>query len=238
MIVMDARMIVRDVVSGLAVALVVGACAPREPAMTPVERELAVPVTVAAAPAPAPTSEPPSSVSASEVAASVATSTTSEAPAAPPRPLTPSKTWPFVVWDRAEAFTFNHVAYGPGVQLRVYDGQAWSPKIAARRPISAQQGQRAVQWVVATRGEIEVSKCPFPRHAVVLYAGETPVGSVNVCFECGDILVWPEFEPPPAEGQEERRSRLQMAGYKKVFPRWEKFFRDELGLPLAPVQGP
>lgn len=224
---------VRGVLLGLTVTLVTSACAPREPATTPAEREPATPVSVEAAPVATPASEPPAAAPAApEVPA--AAPAASEVPAAPARPLVASKTWPFVVWDRAEAFSFNHVAYGPGVQLRVYDGQAWSPKIVARRPVSAEQGERAVQWVVATRGEIEVSKCPFPRHAVVLYAGETPVGSVNVCFECGDILVWPEFEPPPADGQEERRIRLQMTGYKKVFPRWEKFFRDELGLPLAP----
>jgi hypothetical protein len=230
-------MIVRDVVLGFAVALVAVACAPRELAATPVEREPAAPV-IPAPPPVAPTSESPVSGSAaSEIAASTPT-TPIEVPAAPAKPLTPSKMWPFVAWDRAEAITFNHLAYGPGVQLRVYDGQAWSGAIVARQPISTQQGERAVQWVVATRGELEVSKCPFPRHAVVLYAGETPVGSVNVCFECGDILVWPDFEPPPAEGQEQRRNRLQMAGYKKVFPRWEKFFRDELGLPLAPSLSP
>lgn len=230
--------IVRGVVLGLASALVVSACASREPATTPVEREPATPAIVeeVQAPVAAPASEP--LVAAPSEAPAAAPTTASEVPAAPAQPLTPSKTWPFVVWDRAEALSFNHVAYGPGVQLRVYDGQAWSPKIVARRPISAEQGERAVQWVVATRGELEVSKCPFPRHAVVLYAGETPVGSVNVCFECGDILVWPEFEPPPAEGQEQRRIRVQLTGYKKVFPRWEKFFRDELGLPLAPPLAP
>lgn len=157
----------------------------------------------------------------------------------PAKPPTPSKTWPFAVWDRAEAITYNHVAYGPGIPLRAYDGDSgWSPKIAERRAISGEQGARAVGWVIATRGELEVSKCAFPRHAVVLYAGDTPVGSANVCFECGDILVWPDFEPPPTDAQAGRRQQQQMRGYKQVFPQWERFFRDELGFSLTPVVRP
>ncbi|MFZ6178021.1 hypothetical protein [Nannocystis pusilla] len=157
----------------------------------------------------------------------------------PSTPLTPSKTWPFVAWDRAEAFTFNHVAYGPGIPLRVYDATSgWSPEIVERTTISAAQAGSAVERVVATRGTLEVSKCAFPRHAVVLYAGDTPVGSVNVCFECGDILVWPEFEPPASGPTAERRLRQQMKAYKRVFPEWERFFRDDLGFPLTPPAPP
>ena len=100
--------------------------------------------------------------------------------------------------------------------------------------------------MIATRGELEVSKCPFPRHAVVLYAGDAPVGTANVCFECGDILVWPDFEPPipddpwtPAvQRQFDRRTKKQLTGYKQVFPKWERFFRDELGFSLTPTRGP
>ncbi len=172
---------------------------------------------------------------------------------APPPSVTPASpplrtiaTWPFTAWDRAEVVTYNHVPYGPGVALRAYDAaHGWSPKIALRRAITPEQGTRAVQWVIATRGEVEVSKCAFPRHAVVLLAGDVPVGSVNVCFECGDILVWPDLDPPPdyehwsdaKQKQQDRRVRKQLAAYKTVFPQWERFFRDELGLSLTPVTG-
>lgn len=151
----------------------------------------------------------------------------------PPRPIAG---WPFHAWDRAEAITYNHVPYGPGVPLRVYDVEhGWSPKIVERRPISAEQAERAVGWVRATGGEVEVSKCAFPRHAVVLYAGEAPVGTVNVCFECGDILVWPDVgDAAPSE----RAYRKKLAAYKKVFPNWERLFRDELGFSLAPPLRP
>lgn len=168
-------------------------------------------------------------------------------PAVPATPLTKIKTWPFVAWDRAEAITYNHVVYGPGIPLRVYDDtKGWSPKIVERKPITRPQGERTVKWVIATGGEVEVSKCAFPRHAVVLYSGDTPVGTANVCFECGDILVWPDLDPPPdydhwtdaAQKQHERNYRRKLTAYKKVFPQWERFFRDELGFPLTPAQRP
>lgn len=152
-----------------------------------------------------------------------------------PALLRPLKTWPFVVWDRAEAITYNHVDYGPGIPLRVYDAtHGWSPKIAERRPITREQAERAVSWVRATGGEVEVSKCAFPRHAVVLYAGETPVGTANVCFECGDILVWPDVDATATAQQQARAYKKKLAAYKKVFPQWERLFRDELGFSLTP----
>jgi hypothetical protein len=154
----------------------------------------------------------------------------------------PSKTWPFYAWDRAEAIVYNQVPYGPNIPLRVYDGDnGWSPRISGRKPISAEQAGRAVEWVVATGGEIEVSECAFPRHAVVLYSGQTPVGTANVCFECGDILVWPDLDPPARDGesaaaakQRARRNKKKLAAYDRVFPQWQAFFRDELGFSLAP----
>ena len=160
---------------------------------------------------------------------------------------TPGKVWPFRAWDRAEAFTFNHVPFGPGAPLRVYDAaHGWSDKIVERRPITAGQAERAVGWVRETSGDVEVSKCPFPRHAVVLYAGDAPVGTINVCFECGDILVWPAIDPPvadddaspAAERRREQATKKKLAAYDRVFPRWQQFFRDELEFPLTPPKQP
>lgn len=215
-------------------AVLVFACTPREAPQAPVAE---APPDPAASPAPEP--EPPTAPPAAAAAQPEPAAEPPPTADKPSTPLTPSKTWPFVAWDRAEAFTFNHVAYGPGIPLRVYDATTgWSPEIVERAPISADQAGRAVDRVVATRGTLEVSKCAFPRHAVVLYAGDTPVGSVNVCFECGDILVWPDFEPPASGPTAERRHRQQMKAYKRVFPEWERFFRDDLGFPLAPPAQP
>jgi hypothetical protein len=218
----------------VAAAILLFACTPRPAPQAPVAEPAPAPPDPAAAPAPEP--EPPPEAASAQPEPAAAPPAIADKPSTP---LTPSKTWPFVAWDRAEAFTFNQVAYGPGIPLRVYDATAgWSPKIAERAPISADQAGRAVERVVATRGTLEVSKCAFPRHAVVLFAGDTPVGSVNVCFECGDILVWPDFEPPASGPTAERRHRQQMKAYKRVFPEWERFFRDDLGFPLTPPAQP
>ncbi|WP_434416598.1 hypothetical protein [Nannocystis pusilla] len=217
----------------IAAAVVLFACTPREAPQAPgAEPAPAPPDPAASAPAPETELEPTIATASAQPETAASEPTSADKPSTP---LTPSETWPFVAWDRAEAFTFNHVAYGPGVPLRVYDATSgWSPKIAERKPISAAQAGSAVERVVATRGTLEVSKCAFPRHAVVLFAGDTPVGSINVCFECGDILVWPDFEPPASGPTAERRHRQQMKAYKRVFPEWERFFRDDLGFPLTP----
>ncbi|PCC67608.1 hypothetical protein SAMN02745121_02244 [Nannocystis exedens] len=228
-----------------AVALV--ACAPREAPQAPEPTPPAPTASAPPAPGTEPAPAPPDPTAAQPQPGPIEPSPAADNPTRPgatspsvgDAARKPSKTWPFVAWDRAEAFTFNHVPYGPGVPLRVYDAtNGWSPEIAERKPISPAQAGRAVEWVVATRGALEVSKCAFPRHAVVLFAGDTPVGSVNVCFECGDILVWPEFEPPASGPTAERRHRQQMKAYKRVFPEWERFFRDDLGLPLTPLAQP
>jgi hypothetical protein len=62
---------------------------------------------------------------------------------------------------------------------------------------------------------------------VVLFDHETPVASINVCFACGDLLGWPA-SPPPTLDIEARLTR-----HEATMPRWEAFFRDELGLPLG-----
>ena len=32
---------------------------------------------------------------------------------------------------------------------------------------------------------------------MVLYEVAVPVASINVCFSCGDIMLWPRWEPAP-----------------------------------------
>ena len=193
----------------------------------------------APAPAPAPVAAPAPAPDAAPAAVAA------PAPDAAPAPLVPSKTWPFHEWDRAEAVTFNHVPPGPDVQLFAYNADGWTPNLLEQKPIELEQGKRAVEWVIATRGTVEVSKCPFPRHAVVLYSGSTPVASINLCFECGDLLVWPEFEPGPdwdryddwtkaEHAKFDKLTKKKHAAYEKLYPEWEAFFRDELGFSITP----
>jgi len=197
------------------------------------------PPLVAKEPAPSPASD------AAPIAV-VAPSPPDAAPGPPPDAAPAIATWPFTAWDRAEAFTYNHVDYGPGIPLMVYDeSTGWSPNLVDRIAISQDVAERAVAYTIATRGEIEVSKCPFPRHAIVFYAGDTPVGSVNVCFSCGDVLVWPEFEPrldddPDADYSKaeqkkiDKRDQQKFAAYEKTYPKWEALFRDDLGWSIDP----
>lgn len=163
------------------------------------------------------------------------------APQNKPAPVPRSgKVWPFHAWDRAEAVTFNQFAIRPSTQLEAYSADGWSPSLVDRKPISHAQATKAVGLVARTEGGVEVSKCPFPRHAVVLYEGQTPVASINVCFACGDILLWPSWEPAPDwDAMSDRqikaammRSEQQMKLYDRVFPSWKAFFRDEVGFSI------
>ncbi|MEB2313529.1 MAG: hypothetical protein OZ921_03480 [Sorangiineae bacterium] len=171
-------------------------------------------------------------------------------PAAPPAtaaraaPLPPSaragERWPFHAWNRGEAVTFNHFALRPEVSLYAVNDRGWSPYLVEARPLDEAQVRRAVELIEATRGEVEISKCPFPRHAVVLYDGQTPVASINVCFECGDILLWPAWEPASDDASMSEREMKRAQGraqaklklYEAVFPHWRAFFGEELGFPI------
>lgn len=162
------------------------------------------------------------------------------APAAPPPVERTGKEWPFHAWDRAEAVTFNRFAMRPGVPLRAYDEGGWSPHVVDRKAVTTAQAKKAVELLARTEGDVTVSKCPFPRHAVVLFDGDVPVASVNVCFSCGDILLWPRWSPEPdwerltkkERAAIESRREKQLALYDRTFPQWKTFFRDEVGFAI------
>jgi hypothetical protein len=165
----------------------------------------------------------------------------SVAPLPKPAPVTRSgKAWPFHTWNRAEAMTFNAFDMKPQVQLRAIDDNGWSPHIVERKPLTDTQAKQSVDLVTKTQGDVSVSKCPFPRHAVVLYEDDAPVASINVCFSCGDILLWPRWEPAPdwekmtdkQRKEQDLKSAKQMKAYEQVFPTWKTFFRDEVGFPI------
>ena len=151
---------------------------------------------------------------------------------APSVNLEPSKSWPFFVWDRAESYTFNLRRPGPGMKLRIYtEAQGWTETPTKGPQLSKAQAKTALDLLAKTEGQMIVSKCPFPRHGIVFFQGETPVGSISVCFECGDIMVWPAYgQGGDWEEQVSRRFAKRMKGYKRAFPRWEKLFESELSL--------
>lgn len=181
-----------------------------------------------------------------------------------------AREWPFAEWSYAKAYTFNFVGYGPGQSLYIFRDGTWNESIRSTHKLSREQAQEAFDLTDRLRGEMWVSKCPFPRHAVVFFNdNDEPVGSVNVCFSCGDILVWPPYYSDDEEPDEELKDSVKVPPEKReayqaaldvmtkdvkgdpwlpsaedspaiqlvyfeVMPAWERFFRDDLGVPLEP----
>ncbi len=146
--------------------------------------------------------------------------------------------WPPAAWDHARAYAYNLVPAGPGHALRVWDAGGWSPDIAQTLPLDAEQASLALELTHRTQGEVRASKCAFPRHAVVFFdAQDQPVASVNVCFECSDILVWPPYfadeeaaaqrmaqQVVTGEGDDAFPQPLLFTVHDEVLGRWEGFF--------------
>lgn len=152
------------------------------------------------------------------------------------------KVWPFHPWNRAESVRFNEFPMRPKIPLYAYDGNGLSPHIVEKIPISVPLAGWAVALLLRTRGAVAVSKCPFPRHAVILYDGEVAVASINVCFSCGDILVWPRWDAVPEPDWDHMTPQRQraydaaaktaMAAYEQTFPLWQSYFRDQIGFAI------
>ena len=184
-----------------------------------------------------------------DVSSEAATSATAtpaavtSAAATPPGPVARKGTlWPFHPWSRAEAVRFNEFPMRPGIPLYACGDGGLSPHIVEKIPISVAMAKRAVELLQRTRGAVEVSKCPFPRHAVILYDGDVPVASINVCFSCGDILVWPKWDAVPEPDwdhmTDQRRKAYEaaqksaMTAYEQTFPMWKSYFRDQIGFAI------
>lgn len=146
--------------------------------------------------------------------------------------LQPSKKWPFFAWDEARSFTYNLRKPGPGAKLRVFSKRkGWPDKRVSGPVLSKAQAKRALRLLSKTHGEMIVSKCPFPRHGIVFFQGDVPVGSISVCFECGDIMIWPAYSPDPNwEDMKYKRAQKDLRAYNRVFPSWERLFETDLGL--------
>jgi hypothetical protein len=160
-------------------------------------------------------------------------------PPAPPAPVVRTGTkWPYHSWTRAEAVVFNQIPYDITSYFTeyAYDDSGWNSLVVKRVPVTLMQAQQSERRVFATLGDVAVSKCAIPRHALVLFDGDTPIASINVCFECGDIMLWPHWGPEPDYAQFtdkqwaefQRAQKYQMGLYKRVFPQWKRFFLSEL----------
>ena len=105
-----------------------------------------------------------------------------------------AKEWPFGAWESARAYTYNFVPMNSHDQMSVFVDTRRNPKIRSEHELSHAQAVALLNRVRELRGTLMVSKCPFPRHAVVFFSDMSePVGEVDVCFECGDVIAWPDY---------------------------------------------
>ena len=97
-------------------------------------------------------------------------------------------TWPFHSWDRAEAVAYNPFEKRHPIQLRAYDDAGWSPHIVERKALPSGAAKQAADLVASTKGDVAVSKCPFPRHAVVFFDKDVP-SPASTFASSGDIWI-------------------------------------------------
>jgi len=145
--------------------------------------------------------------------------------------------WPFTEWKTAKAYSFNRVSFGPGSTLFAYRDGEWNESITETKELSISQAQAALELNHRMGGNVNVSKCAFPRHAVVFFdAQDQPVGSVNICFECGDILVWPAYYDDETDlsfrfsMNEKTEMPIIFDYHEQTLPIWEDLLIKTVGL--------
>jgi ribosomal protein S27E len=127
--------------------------------------------------------------------------------------------WPFAAWASARAYTYNFVRMNRDDQMTVYKGATRNPKVRSEHHISRTQATAVLERVRELKGTFMVSKCPFPRHAVVYFSpGGEPVGEIDVCFECGDVIAVPDYPIP----FEERYRTDPKTGEPAAWPAYER----------------
>ena len=120
----------------------------------------------------------------------------------------------------------NWAPYGPDSEMRAYDDTGWTQRLAYRAPLDAAIAQRSVAMAVKEGGEILTTKCPIPRHAIVLFEGETAVASINVDFTCENVLLWPK----PASTASDTQMAPKLAA--EFLPHWRDIFEGQLRFPM------
>jgi hypothetical protein len=136
--------------------------------------------------------------------------------------------FPFRSWAYAKAYTYNFFEVRP-VQMRVIsrDGK-WSGHIRSEQRISSEQAQHAADLVARTTGSVELTRCTFPRHAIVYFDdNDRPVASVDVCFSCEAVLAWPDYERADEFDHDAAAGALV-----KALPAWRQLFEATLKLPI------
>ena len=124
------------------------------------------------------------------------------------------------------------------MQLRIIKDGRWSDYIQSETRVDSSVGDQVSKIVGSTKGTYEVSKCPFPRHAFVFFdKQDKPVASVDICFECGDLYAWPDFEVARDQkyGVWDDKKEMMVGGLQHNYDAAMDAYRNliiQLGLPI------
>lgn len=155
------------------------------------------------------------------------------------------RNWPPEAWSYAKAYTYNFVPYGPhGKTNYIYFDDEWSDDIEQSIDITKEEANYAIQLVHHTAGDVEASSCIFPRHGIVYFdESDKPVASINYCFSCEGVLVWPSYFETMEEEKQKYELTLPIEDpdsypeptvieiYYELQPNWKSLFLDVLALP-------
>ncbi len=158
-----------------------------------------------------------------------------------PLPQEGRRPWPKQAWSYAKAYSYNFVPFGPGQNAYLYREGKWNEKIEKSIDINKEQADYALSLVHHTAGSIESSGCVFPRHGIVYFnQADEPVASINYCFSCEGVLVWPPYFDSPKEeadkyalsvsrdGDDSEPQPLVVEIYEQLRPSWENLFLEVL----------
>jgi hypothetical protein len=143
--------------------------------------------------------------------------------------------WPPSAWTTARVYTYNFAPPRQADELNWRDIDL--EKVRQSIELTPQQTEAALELVHRTGGGLITTKCPFfPRHSVVFYdASDVEVGSMHICFSCGDTVSQPKYFPAAEDdprmgfsfGDQESEGWSQPAIYDvhdQTLSQWERFF--------------
>ena len=142
--------------------------------------------------------------------------------------------WPPRKWDRAEAYVFNGELGANGKTDAHIWNETWSDSIQKAIPLTPAQAELSLELIHRGGGTFVLTKCPIvPRHGVVFFAGDEPVASWSLCFECGDALTWPTYHASREEEAERYRWTKEEDGeivflydqlHSLLMAKWKRYF--------------
>ncbi|MCP4443234.1 MAG: hypothetical protein GY810_30390 [Aureispira sp.] len=118
-----------------------------------------------------------------------------------------TENWPYKAYKYAKIYGYN---IGKPKDLPRKDGRmqmaivnkegVFNPNIKYTEGISIELAEKVQKHVEKMEGTRILSKCFFPRHAIVLFdVNDDVVARVEVCFTCEDVRVVPDVNIPDDE---------------------------------------